>query len=107
MNAPDETAISAAIASPAPADRAEALHDRAALGDRDEGDQPEHREQRAAGELRADADGELALEEAGGRPGDRRQRDVDAPAPALAGEIEGRSGRGHPGSESPLRGRSA
>src|SRR4029079_14895771 len=54
------------------------------LGRRDEDADPEHREQRAAGELRAEVDRELALEEPGRRPGDRGERHEEPSAPRVA-----------------------
>jgi len=75
MNAPDQTG---------PAARAERGDHTPALGERDEDADPEHREQRAAGELGRQVDGQLALEEAGRRPRDRGQRDVKPSALVLA-----------------------
>src|SRR4029079_3443726 len=54
------------------------------LGRGDEDPDPEHREQRAAGELCAEVDGQLALEEPGRRPGDRRERAEEPAAPRVA-----------------------
>ena len=77
----------------AAADRAERTHDGTAFRDRDVREQPDDCEERAAGELRRHADGELALEDARSRPGDRRERDVGAAAAVLRRERKGR-GRG-------------
>ena len=104
MNEPDEIAINAATASPARPDGVERAQHRAALGDGDVREQAEHREERAAGDLRPDTDRQLALQEPGRRPGDRRERDEHASPPLLRAERQGRGRRRHRRIESALAG---
>ena len=62
-------------------DRPERLQHPAALDDRDVGQQRDAREHRPAEDLRRRVERELALQDAGGRPRDRGERDIDLPAP--------------------------
>src|SRR5439155_12646706 len=71
----------------------------APLDDRDVEEEPDDGEGAATGELRRRADRQLALEDAGRRPGDGGKRDIDPPAPDGCGQVED-ARRGHLRSQS-------
>ena len=77
-------------------DGPEGLEHPAALGDRHVGEQGGGGERRAAEDLGRRVERELALEDAGGRPGDRGESDVDLPA-ALSPRLLERHRRGRHG----------
>ena len=95
MNEPDEIAISAATTRPPRPTARNARATRAALGDRDIGEEAEHREERAPGELGGDAGRDLTLEDSGRRPGDGGECDEEPAATMLRRERKGRGRRRH------------
>ena len=76
MNVPDATAVQHGDRELGPAHRRERPDDAAALGDGDEREQCERREDRPPGDLGRGAHRQLPLEHARARPRERRERDV-------------------------------
>src|SRR5439155_8496884 len=72
----------------APPDGAEGADECTQLGSRAVREYPEHCEERPSRALRRETHRELALEDAGGRPGNGRHCHEQTPAPVLRGEVE-------------------
>ncbi len=94
MNPPEEIATHTATATPGEPDPPERRQHAPAVDDRDPDQQREAGEQRAAEDLRRRVERELALQHAGGGPGDRGGGDVELAAPA-ARHFERRRDRRH------------
>ena len=87
-NDAEEIASSAAIASPARPIARNACTTRPRSTDENVGSDADDGEERTARELRGDVDRQLTLQETGGRPGDRRERDEEPATPVLCGGVE-------------------
>ena len=87
MKLPEATAVMSAKTSPARPIERNAPHDVAATGDRHVDEEREQREESTTGHLGRRVQRELALEQPGRRPRDRREDDVGLSATSLPAEL--------------------